>query len=531
MTKPCIVIICVLLASISHSQPVIDVQHYKYEFELSDASDSVKGRATITVKFLHPSDTLSFDFVTRNKGIPNMAVSLSMRDTSKKALLTVAPPRKLLIKLTQPAKTGDTASFVIEFSGIPFDGLIIGRNKFNQRTFFSDNWPDRAHYWIPCVDELTDKASVEFIVTAPAHYQVVSNGVLMEETNLAGNRKLTHWKEDIPLPTKVMVIGAADFAINYPGDLDCISLSSWVFPGNKRDGFYDYAAAREVLSFLIDFIGPYPFKKLANIQSLTIFGGMENASAIFYAESSITGRQNHLELIAHEITHQWFGNMATEKSFAHLWLSEGFATYLATLFIGKKYGVDSARSVLQTDRQQVIDFARISNRPVVDSVSPYVELLNVNSYQKGEWILHMLRNLLGEAIFQKGVRTYYASFTGKNAETRDLQLIFEKVSGKNLHPFFQQWLYTPGIPKLEMKWKYLASQQQVQLSLRQVQKSIYQFPLDLLIQTASGKKQYETIQVTQASQIFTFPVKEKPSLLKPDPTIKLLYEGSLVETR
>lgn len=531
MAKPFIGIVCILIASISHSQPVIDVQHYKYEFELSDVSDSIKGRATITVKFLHPSDTLSFDFVTRKKNVPTMAVSLTMGDPSRQALLKIAPPDKLLIQMDRPARTGDTVTFIIEFRGIPFDGLIISRNKFNQRTFFSDNWPDRAHFWIPCVDQLTDKASVEFLVTAPTHYQVVSNGILIEETNLSGNKKLTHWKEDIPLPTKVMVIGAADFAVNYPGDVDCISISSWVFPGNKTEGFIDYAAAREVLSFLIDYIGPYPFKKLANIQSLTIFGGMENASAIFYAESSITGQQNHQELIAHEITHQWFGNMATEKNFAHLWLSEGFATYLATLYISKKYGADSARAMLQADRQQVIEFSHSSNRPVVDSVSTYMELLNANSYQKGGWILHMLRNLLGQTVFQKAVRTYYASFAGKNAETRDLQLIFEKVSGKNLDQFFHQWLYVPGIPRLDMKWKYLIRENKLQLSIRQVQKSIYQFPLELLIQTPSGKSQHVTIQVTQSAQNFSFQVKEKPSLIKADPNVNLLFEGSLTETR
>jgi aminopeptidase N len=531
MTKKFIGIFFVLLGSVAYSQPVIDVQHYKYEFELTDESDMVKGRATITVKFLRPSDTLSFDFVTKNKGNSNMTVSLTMPDPSWKAQLKVAPPRKLFIKMNRPANTGDSVSFIIDFRGIPFDGLIISKNKFGQRTFFSDNWPDRAHYWIPCVDELTDKATVEFLVTAPVHYQVISNGILVEETNLGGNKKITHWKEDIPLPTKVMVIGAADFAVNYPGDVDCIALSSWVFPGNKAEGFYDYSAARDILSFLINYIGPYPFKKLANIQSLTIFGGMENASAIFYAESSISGKQNHLELFAHEITHQWFGDMASEKNFAHLWLSEGFATYLAALYIQHKYGTDSLRTMLKADRMQVIEFTRSFNRPVVDSVSPYLELLNANSYQKGGWILHMLHHQLGDSTFQKAVQTYYAMYSGKNAETRDLQQVFENVSGKNLDQFFRQWLYTPGIPRLDMKWKYIASQQQLQLTIRQTQKSVYEFPLELLIQTPSGKNQNETIQVNQAQQTFSFSVNEKPSIIKADPNVNLLFEGSFSESK
>ena len=129
MAKKFIGIFCVLLGSIAYSQPVIDVQHYKYEFGLTDESDIVKGRATITVKFLRPSDTLSFDFVTKNKGNTNMTVSLTMPDPSRKAQLKVISP-KLYIKMNRPANDGDSVSFIIDFKGVPFDGLIISKNKF-----------------------------------------------------------------------------------------------------------------------------------------------------------------------------------------------------------------------------------------------------------------------------------------------------------------------------------------------------------------------------------------------------------------
>ncbi|MEO5562030.1 MAG: M1 family metallopeptidase [Chitinophagaceae bacterium] len=530
MTKMVPILVCLLQGFFSYSQSNIDVQHYKYEIELSDQSDSIKGNATIIVKFLQESDNLSFDFMAINKDKSSMFVSLST-GPNKTAILSKSVKDKLSIRLNYKAKAGDIETFIIEYKGIPFDGLIISRNKFGQRTFFSDNWPNRARYWIPCVDELTDKASVEFIVTAPSHYQVVSNGLLMEETNLVNNKKLTHWKEDMPIPTKVMVIGAADFAVNYPGEVNCIPVSTWVFPENKKDGFFDYAAAKEILSFFIDYIGPYPYKKLANVQSLTIFGGMENASAIFYAENSITGRQDHLELIAHEIVHQWFGNTATEKSFSHVWLSEGFATYLATIYIGKKYGADSAQSARSKDRREVIDFCRNFNRPVIDSVSQGMEVLNANSYQKGGWILHMLRTQLGDAAFQKAVQAYYTAYAGKNADTDDLQQIFEKISGKNLSVFFRQWLYTPGIPNLDIKWKYLAKEQKVMVTVKQLQKTLFQFPLELGIQSTSTKNQIQTVQVNQSTQSYSFPAKEKPAQIKIDPSVNFLFEGTISETK
>ncbi len=130
--------------------------------------------------------------------------------------------------------------------------------------------------------------------------------------------------------------------------------NSWVYPENKKEGFYDYAVAKDILTYHINYIGPYPYKKLANVQSKTSFGGMENAGAIFYAENQLTVYRQEEELLSHEIVHQWFGDMATEKSFAHLWLSEGFATYLTHMYIESKYGTDSLNKEMRIDRDELL---------------------------------------------------------------------------------------------------------------------------------------------------------------------------------
>jgi aminopeptidase N len=124
-------------------------------------------------------------------------------------------------------------------------------------------------------------------VTAPDHYEVIANGVLVEESNLPGHLKLSHWKEDMALPTKIMVIGVADFAVQLVANINCIPITSWVFPENKDSGFAQYSISKNILPFYINYIGPYPYKKLANVQSKTIFGGMENAGNIFYYENSV----------------------------------------------------------------------------------------------------------------------------------------------------------------------------------------------------------------------------------------------------
>ena len=382
------------------------------------------------------------------------------------------------------------------------------------------------------MDDPADKASVEFLVTAPSHYQVVSNGELVEETNLPNNKKLTHYKEDMPLPTKIMVIGVADFAVEKVGTPNCIPVTSWVFPENKKEGFYDYAIAKDILSFFIDYIGPYPFKKLANVQSKTIFGGMENAGAIFYSENSITGNRQNESLMAHEITHQWFGDMATEKSFAHLWLSEGFATYLAHLYEESKYGTERFIRDMKSERDEIIDFVKTSRKPVVDSVSPYMQLLNTNSYQKGSWVLHMLRRELGDSVFRKSIRLYYSTYAGKNADTKDLQKVIENVSGKNLEQFFTQWLYTPENLQLDIKWKYNKAEKNVSVAVKQLQSVNFQFPLEFLIQdniVSIPKRMTKTI--SKNIETFTFRVQSKPIKFEIDPMVSLLFEGKVTELK
>ena len=515
-----------------NSQNKIDVLHYKYNIELNDNNDTIYGKAEIKLKFPVPGSIAEFDLANLNQNKMGMMVTNASFVTHNLPSPVFSHMKeKLIVTTTLSYKKDDTASISIEYKGIPSDGLIISKNKYGHRTFFADNWPNRAHNWIPCVDDPGDKASVEFIITAPQHYQIIANGIQIEETNLPGNKKLTHWKEDVPLPTKVMVIGAADFAVSHAGDVNCVPVSSWVYPENKKEGFYDYAQARDILAFFNDYIGPYPYKKLANVQSKTIFGGMENAGAIFYFENSVTGSRQEEALVAHEIVHQWFGNMATEKSFAHLWLSEGFATYLTHIFIESKYGADSLNNEMINDRQMIIDFAKTWNKPVVDAVSPFRQLLNPGSYQKGSWILHMLRRQLGDSVFHKVIRNYYDQYKGKNAATEDFKAVTEKTSGKKLEIFFRQWLYTPGLPQLKMSWKYSEKQKTVAITVEQLQKDMFQFPLDIGVSVPASKFRVEKLTVTKKTETFTIPVKNKPTLLVADPQTSLLFEGSLTELK
>lgn len=504
------------------AQSPIDVLHYEFNIWLGDKNDTIQGDTRITIRIAEPTDGFNLDLNSVNSSGKGMKVRSLQGDGVK---TYTHKDNKIWIQLERRMPEGDTVYLTIRYGGIPSDGLIISKSKYGRRTFFSDNWPNRAHHWIPCKDEPGDKAQVDFHVTAPSHYSVISNGVLAEEIPMSGQLKHTHWKETVPIATKVMVIGVAEFAIQYTGTvLGYVPVSSWVFPESSTDGFFDYEPARDILTWLDEYIGPYPYKKLANIQSKTTFGGMENASAIFYFEGSVTGKRQIESLLCHEIVHQFFGNHATEKTFAHLWLSEGFATYLTHVFLESKYGTDSLNSRMRNERKEVLDFVARSKRPVVDNTPDFMSLLNANSYQKGGWVLHMLRRELGDSIFHKSIRDYYSAYAGRNADSRDLQAIFEANSDKYLTKFFTQWLYTPVNPRLDISWK-TTDAGKLEITVNQLQEGEpFSFPLELALQFSNGEIQTPKLEITRKNETFTLPNGTGLSTVLPDPNSSLLAD-------
>jgi aminopeptidase N len=511
--------------------PSIDAQHYSFFISLSDNNDTVKGRAVLSVTFTEKVNTVSFDLTNVNDTGRGMIVS-EVKDENHLLLFT-HKNNKLILQLPYTTTSGDQHSFSIVYKGIPADGLIISKNKFGHRTIFSDNWPNRARNWIPCKDHLSDKAAVDFFITAPDHYQVIANGVKEEETNLPNHLRLTHWKETIALPTKVMAIGLADFAVDYPGEVNNIPISSWIFPEQRDKGFYDYGQALDILPFFIKNVGPYPYKKLANVQSKTIFGGMENAGAIFYSEESITGTRKSEDLLTHEMAHQWFGNSATEIDWPHLWLSEGFATAMTHLYIESRYGKDSLINRIKADRKTVIAFTKKRRTPVVDTTARNnpMSMLNAHSYSKGGWVLLMLRNQLGNEVFWKAIQTYYATYKYSNASTADLQKVFENTSGKDLTVFFKQWLFTPENPNLQINWQYDAVQKKININVEQLTETDFVLPLVVKITEADGKSRKEKITVSHKKTSILFASSSKPVQIETDPDCELLMEALVKEIK
>jgi aminopeptidase N len=251
---------------------------------------------------------------------------------------------------------------------------------------------------------------------------------------------------------------------------------------------------------------------------------MENAGCIFYDENAINGTRSSEALIAHEIAHQWFGNSATESHWPHLWLSEGFATYLTLIYQEKVKGNKFFKQELEQDRKQIIAFAMSYPNPVIDSIQrDLMKLLNANSYQKGSWILHMLRKKVGDKTFQTILQTYYSNYKFSNASSADFERVAEQASGMELTAFFNQWLRKPGIPQLSVRLS-IKKKNITGLIIQLQNYEVYEFPLQLKINFIDGSSELETIQVSEKVTQFKKSYSKKISSFVLDPNVELLFE-------
>lgn len=516
-----------------YTQPGVDVLNYNFALTLSDSTNQIQGETTIRFTRADDRQSVWFDLIeARNDSAQTGMRVREVRLPDGKTVPFSHRNDRVFVNL--PPAPGQPTEIIIRYEGTPARGLIISRNKFNERTFFGDNWPNNARNWIPVVDHPSDKATCSFTVNAPATYRVIANGKLLDESPVPTTpgttpRKRTRWQENTPIPTKVMVIGAARFVVEDVGAVSGVPVQSWLYPNDSQKGFIDYRPAKEILQYFIDRIGPYSYEKLANVQSTTVFGGMENASCIFYNEKVIVGKKDSdvEALLAHEIAHQWFGNSATETDWSQLWLSEGFATYFSALYLEHAYGRDTLNAVLNQNKGQIFRYTALKPKgTVVDSITTNLnDLLNPFSYQKGGWVLHMLRHEIGDEAFWKGVRTYYATYRNANARTSDLQAVMENASGKKLGQFFGQWLNQPGYPELVWGSRYDAAKRALVIDVRQAQRTgtIFTIPLTFSIRGTNGRELLRTgkLTMTEQGQTFTVPLASKPGsvVIDPDNTV------------
>ncbi len=513
--------------------PGVNVTHYDVELALDVEAGRIWGRTDVR---LHLAADVGAAVAVDLSGLAVTAVLVDgqahgyLQERGRLTLSPTPPPG--------PLEVG------IFYQGTPDDGLIIGRNVHGAPTVFADNWPNRARFWFPSVDHPSDKATVRFTVHAPASWQVIANGELDSEPAPSDRSALAAlgaapgephrtwvWSTDVEIPSYTMVVGAADFHVRSVGLAacgsapasrradGCVDVTYWVFPQDSAQGARIFRRANQMVDFFTGLIGPFPYEKLANVQSATRFGGMENAAAIFYSERAIADGTLGEGTVSHEIAHQWFGDSVTEALWSHLWLSEGFATYFGALFFEHADGVEAFRSVMEQSRRRVVGSDVVRSRPILDADPNLFALLNDNNYPKGGWVLHMLRGLLGDDAFFGGVREYYRRYRDGTALTEDFHAVMEEVSGRELSPFFEQWLNAPGFPVLSVEWRWDESASEVELLVEQHQDPgwpTYRFPATVEIRSDAGSARH-TVDVSERRTVVRLGATSPPTEVAFDP--------------
>ena len=510
-------------------RPGIDVVDYAITLDLPDRGGAIEGRAVLAVRRSAPVDTLVLDLVGLRVDsvlVDNRAVAFARSDS--------------VIRIPIGRVVGDSFSVDVRYSGSPKDGLIIRTDSTGRWTAFGDNWPNRARNWIPSIDHPSDKATVTWTVRAPSERRVVANGELVEETPLpirpgSASRTLTRWREDRPIPPYLMVIAAAQlvyFDLGRDGCgagefSSCVRQSVYVFPESRDFLPGPFVHSTEILKLFSELVAPFPYEKLAHLQSSTRYGGMENAGAIFYSDAGFRRRTMGPGVIAHETAHQWFGDAVTEREWSHVWLSEGFATYFSELWVERFSGDSAFRADMGRLREQIVKAPEVASRPVIDTAqTDLMALLNTNSYQKGGWTLHMLRALVGDSAFYRGIRSYYLANRHSTALTDDLRRAVEGSSGRSLGWFFDQWLRRPGYAEVTTSWRYDAAQRRIVATIGQGARfGAYRFPLTVAVTDASGRERRATIDVpatSSATLVVPLDVDGAPRTVTFDPDVRVL---------
>ncbi len=515
-----------LYADTYRRQSGIDAQHYIFRLTLltTDTAE-IQGETTVRLRLKHDTKEAMLDLATPTSDGKGMTVTAVT--TSAEPVQFTHMDNHLRLPIPQGAKTGEDVSYTIAYHGVPANGLRILNNIHGERNAFSDNWFNQARQWLPTIDHIADKATGEFIVTTRADYQVVANGALVEQLDLPNGLRQTHYSQTTPISSWLFAVGVARFDVRNVGVVDGVPLSFWVFPQDTDKGMpalqYD---ARNCFEFFSNRIGPFVYDKLAHVQAAGMGGGTEHASNIFYGEKEVS--QGRVPVV-HETAHQWFGDSVTENDWNDVWLSEGFATYFTLLYTEYAQGRDAFVEGLRRSRDTVLRLERnLPNTPVVHANFNESGTTGPNNrlvYEKGSWVLHMLRDQVGTDAFWRGIRAYYSEHMNGVATTDDLRRAMEAASGQDLKWFFSQWLTRSGVPAIDGTWRYDPVTKTVVVTVRQTQTSDpYQLSVEVGVAPATGTARVTQMKISGREATISIPSDTEPASVTLDPNTWLLAE-------
>ncbi len=515
-----------------------DVKHVKAELTLATKQKEVHGTVTHTLSPLHPYLTrVEFDCAPELKVT---RVTKTAKGASAVPCKFAAGDGKLTVTLDKAHGPADTLDLAIDYSGSPTRGLqfVLPDPAYPEKplAIWTQGEAEDTHFWLPCYDYPNERATSEMIITVEQPLFVVSNGALLETRKNAGETTTYHWKMDVPHVSYLISLAVGDFSV-YHDKVGDLPLDYYVARG------VDEATARrfmgktpQMVRFFGEVIGqPYPYVKYAQTCLPDFGGGMENISATSMTDSALRDEIAALEgdadgLVAHELVHQWFGDLLTCKDWSHVWLNEGFASYFDPLFAEHDRGEDEFRLQMDGSLQGYLRNDRAYRRPIVETrYDSSMQMFDGMTYAKGACVLHALRGYLGEKAWWKGLRDYVAAHKYQVVDTDDFRKSMEAASGKDLKWFFNQWLHKAGHPELKVRWHYEDADNTVRVKVEQTQTTddqtpLFKLPTSLEITEDEGKTRVVPIVIDAALHEYIIPAAKKPRMVQIDPDGWLIKE-------
>ena len=530
----------------------VDIRHIRLDLNVDLVNKTVDATAFLRFHTMHPTRHIPLDAVGFEVSqVALGAVNETVRDNPEQD--NPRPPlqfrhdgKKLDIDLPAEWPADREGWLVVSYRvRRPKEGLyFFGPTATEPNvplTVWSQGESITNRYWFPCLDTPNQKQTTELIVTVPEGFEVLSNGKLIDKKPNENKTVTFHWKQDKPHVSYLVTLVVGKFDIvreQWKGK----EVSFYVPVGRKGDIARTFGRTREMIDFFSRRFGiDYPWEKYAQVVVEQFSaGGMENTSATTLTEWGLISKRASLDsdaegLISHELAHQWWGDLVTCRDWSHIWLNEGWASFCEVVWAEHGKSKDEAMYDLIHKARAVIGNPTAKDRPIVDRHYPSPDsMFDSRAYPKGAWVLHMLRERLGEADFWKAVRVYGAEHKYQSVETSDFRKTLERVTGRNLERFFYDWTERPGWPTLDVKLEYLADNRMTKIHVKQTQPG-EPFQIELPIshftgETGKGAWQEDRLPVTEKEHTF-FLRQTSPNQIEIDPRLTVLAEWRIDQGR
>ncbi len=499
------------------------VIHYRLVLSLDLEKKECAGHAIITLVPLRPDlDIVNLD-----------AADLNIRRVTMNDVPLESSVRgeTLAIALGKPFGLADTLTLDVGYSvtspqrGLYFIQPDSGVSERQLQAWTQGEATDN-HYWFPCYDAPNDLSTSETIITVDDHLTAVSNGALVEQRHDAKHHTTTfHWSESKPHVSYLISLAVGTY-VDVADSLGSLPIHNYVYPFQVPDAMRSFGNTPDMIDYFSKKTGyPYPWEKYGHVLVEDfMFSGEENVSVATLTDRTIHDARAHLDfssdpLVAHELAHQWWGDLVSFRDWSQAWLSEGFATYFEMVYEEHAQGHDAAAKVLHDAQQLVVNSDRFdARRPTVcvRYVSP-MDLFDNRIYQKGACVLSMLRFVLGDELFWKSVKYYVHTFAYQNVETNDFKIVIEEATGYNLEWFFHEWLYRAGYPEFYIETAWDKKTQSARVMVQQRQKidsltPVFRMPVEIEVWVHDVPTTYR-VEITRQQDTFSFPAYQEPNLV------------------